>query len=117
MKLANAKRVDYAHRSDTAYAAWKEKQTSDGIKGIEEQDQMVNDYTDRKEKAQKSRPSWPPCFLHGGPWGVSATGLYDQYCLGYVAFTAQNPNVPMPSGPVVTGYGGACKEATAPGQY
>ena len=36
---------EYARRSDTAYAAWKEKQTSDGTEGIEEWDQMVNNYT------------------------------------------------------------------------
>ena len=41
---------DYARRRDTAYAAWKEKQTSDGVKGMEERDQMVNDYTDGKRR-------------------------------------------------------------------
>ena len=38
MKLANAKCVNL-RRSDTAFTAWKEKQISDGIKGIEERDQ------------------------------------------------------------------------------
>ena len=61
-----------ARRSDTAYAAWKEKQTSDGIKGIEEWDQMVNDYMDGKRRPKNPDPLGPPfptwrnagCFSH-----------------------------------------------------
>ena len=51
---------DYARRSDTAYAVWKEKQTSDGVKGIEEPDQTVNDYTDGKKRPKNPDPLGPP---------------------------------------------------------
>ena len=45
---------ELACRSDIAFAAWKEKQISEGVKGIEEWDQMVNDYMDGKRKPKKS---------------------------------------------------------------
>ena len=70
---------DYARRSDTAYATWKEKQTSDGVKGMEERDQMVNDYTDGKRRPKNPDPLSPPvCYMedHGG---VPAADLSDQY--------------------------------------
>ena len=51
---------DLARRSDTAYAAWKEKQISDGMKGIEERDQMVNDYMDGKRRPKNPDPLGPP---------------------------------------------------------
>ena len=81
---------EYARRSDTAYAAWKEKQTSDGVKGIEERDQMVNDYMDRKRRPKNPDPLGPPfptwrnagCFSH---WPLRPI------LLGYVAFTAWTP--------------------------
>ena len=50
---------DYERRSDTAYAAWKEKQTSDGVKGMEERDQMVNDYMDGKRRPKNPDPLGP----------------------------------------------------------
>ena len=81
---------EYACRSDTAYAVWKEKQTSDGVKGIEERDQMVNDYTDRKRRPKNPDPLGPPfptwrnvgCFSH---WPPRPT------LLGYVDFTTWTP--------------------------
>ena len=110
------KACEYACRSDMAYATWKEKQTSDGVKGIEEWDQMVNDYMDGKRRPKNPDPLGPPRFLHGGTRGVSATGLYDQHFWAMLL---------LPRGPQrayafrsrVTGHGGACKEATAPGQH
>ena len=68
---------DLARRSDSDFAAWKEQQIGKGVKGIEEQDNMVNDYMDRKRKPQNPDPLGPR-FLHGGMWGVSAPGFYDQ---------------------------------------
>ena len=51
---------ELAHKSDTAFAAWKEKQISEGVKGIEERDQMVNDYMDGKRKPKILTPLAPP---------------------------------------------------------
>ena len=51
---------DLARRSDTDFAAWKEKQISEGMKGIEEQDNMVNDYMDGKRKPKNPDPLGPP---------------------------------------------------------
>ena len=81
---------EYARRNDTAYAAWKEKQTCDGIKGIEEWDQMVNDYMDEKRRPKNPDPLGPPfptwrnagCFSH---WPLQPI------LLGYVTFTARTP--------------------------
>ena len=107
---------DYARRSDTVYAAWKEKQTSDGVKGIEERDQMVNDYMDGKRRPKNPDPSWPPCFLHGGPWGVPATDLSDQYFWA-MSLLLHGPQRTYALWSSITSYGRACKEASAPGQH
>ena len=64
---------DLVRRSDTDFAAWKEKQISEGVKGIEERDNMVNDYMDGKRKPKNPNPLGPPfptwrnagCF---SPW-------------------------------------------------
>ena len=72
---------ELAHRSDTTFAVWKEKQISEGVKGIEEWDQMVNNYVDGKRKPKNPDPLGPPfptwrsagCFslwlLRPRPWG------------------------------------------------
>ena len=85
-------------RSDTAYAAWKEKQISDGIEGIEEWDQMVNDYTDRKKKAQKSRPPWPP-ITYMEERGVFQPLASTTNTFGLCRFYRADPNTPMPTDP------------------
>ena len=61
-KLGNAKHSEHARRSDTDFAAGKEKQISEGMKGIEERDNMVNDYMDGKRKPKNPDPLGPPPF-------------------------------------------------------
>ena len=51
---------ELARKSDTDFAAWKEKLISEGMKGIEEWDSMVNDYTDGKRKPKNPDPLGPP---------------------------------------------------------
>ena len=58
----------------------------------------------------------PPRFLHGGTWGVSATGLYDQYFWAMLLLLC-GPQRAYAFRSRVTGHGGACKEATAPCQH
>ena len=41
---------ELARRSNTNFATWKEKLISEGVKGIEEWDNMVNDYMYGKRK-------------------------------------------------------------------
>ena len=53
---------ELACRSDTDFAAWKEKEISKGMKGIEEWDKMVNDYTDSKRKPKNPDTLGPPPF-------------------------------------------------------
>ena len=36
---------ELVRKSDTDFAAWKDKLISEGVKGIQERDSMVNDYT------------------------------------------------------------------------
>ena len=107
---------DYARRSDTAYATWKEKQTSDGIKGIEEWDQMVNDYTDGKRRPKNPDPLGPPVsYMEDRRVFQPLTSPTNTF--GLCRFYRADPNVPMPSGPVSPATGRACKKASAPGQH
>ena len=59
-KLANAKRMTLHAEVTPDFAAWKEQQISKGVKGIEERDNMVNDYMDRKRKPKNPDPLGPP---------------------------------------------------------
>ena len=90
---------DYACRSDTAYAAWKEKQTSDGVKGIEERDQMVNDYTGGKRRPKNPDPLGPP-VSYMEDRGVFQPLTSPTNTFGLCRFYRTDPNAPMPSGPV-----------------
>ena len=107
---------EHARRSDTAYATWKEKQINDGIEGIAEWDQMVDDYTDGKKRPKNPDPLGPPHYLHGGTRGVSATGLHNQYvwAMSLLLRGSQRTYALWSRFP---GHSGACKEATAPGQH
>ena len=52
---------ELAHKSDTDFTAWKDKLIGEGVKGIQEQDSMVNDYTDGgKRKPKNPDPLGPP---------------------------------------------------------
>ena len=90
---------DYARRSDTAYAAWKEKQTSDGVKGIEERDQMVNDYTDGKRRPKNPDPLGPP-VSYMEDRGVFQPLTSPTNTFGLCRFYRADPNVPLPLSPV-----------------
>ena len=90
---------DYAHRSDTAYAAWKEKQASDGVKGIEERDQMVNDYMDGKRRPKNPDPLGPP-VSYMEDRRVFQPLISPTNTFGLCRFYRVDPNTPMPSGPV-----------------
>ena len=80
----------YACKSDMAYAAWKEKQTSDGVEGIEEWDQTVNDYTDGKKRPKNPDPL-RPLFPTWRNAGYSSHWPLRPILMGYAAFTAQTP--------------------------
>ena len=92
------KACEYARRSDTAYATWKEKQTSDGIKGIEEWDQMVNDYTDGKKRPKNPDPLGPP-ISYMEECGVFQPLASTTNTFGLCRFYHTDPNTPMPTGP------------------
>ena len=52
---------ELARKSDTDFTAWKDKLIGEGVKGIQEQDSMVNDYTDGgKRKPKNPGPLGPP---------------------------------------------------------
>ena len=55
----------------------------------------------REEKAQKSRSSRPPCFIHGGARGIPATDLSNQYLRAMPLLPCVDPNMPLPSSPVL----------------
>ena len=89
---------ELAGRSDTAFTAWKEKQISDGMKGIEVQDQMVNDYTDGKRKPKNPDPLGPP-ISYMEECGVFQPLATTTNTLGLCRFYRMDPNMPMPTGP------------------
>ena len=89
---------ELARRSDTAFAAWKEKQISDGVKGIEERDQMVNDYMDGKRKPKNPDPLGPP-VSYMEECGVFQPLASTTNTLGLCHFYRVDPNTPMPTGP------------------
>ena len=77
---------EVAHKNDTNFAAWKDKLISDGTTGLQERDNVVNDYADGKRKPKN------PNFL--GPlsliWkNVGSLSHYppQQILWGYVVFT------------------------------
>ena len=92
------KACELACRSDTAFTTWKEKQISDGVKGIEERDQMVNDYTDGKRKPKNPDPLGPP-ISYMEERGVFQPLASTTNTLGLCRFYRTDPNMPMPTGP------------------
>ena len=92
------KACELACRSDMAFATWKEKQISDGIKGIEERDQMVNDYTDGKRKPKNPNPLGPP-VSYMEECRVFEPLASTTNTLGLCRFYHMDPNTPMPTGP------------------
>ena len=94
------KACEYARRSDTAYATWKEKQTSDGVKGIEERAQIVNDYTDGKRKPKNPDPLGPP-VSYMEDRGVFQPLTSPTNTFGLCHFYRVDPNVSLPSSPIL----------------
>ena len=89
---------DLACRSDTDFAAWKEKQISEGVKGIEEWDNMVNDYTDGKRKPKNPDPLGPP-ISYMEECGVFQPLASTTNPLGLCHFYRVDPNVSTPKTP------------------
>ena len=89
---------DLACRSDTDFAAWKEKQISEGVKGIEERDNMVNDYMNGKRKPKNPDPLGPPVSY------MEEHGVFQPLAsmtnpLGLCHFYCVDHNVSMPKTP------------------
>ena len=54
---------ELARKSDTDFAAWKDKLIGEGVKGIQEWDSRVNDYTDSGKRRPKNPDLLgPPVF-------------------------------------------------------
>ena len=115
MKLANAKRVTMRIDVNMAYAAWKEKQTSDGVKGMEERDQMVNEYMDGKRRPKNPDPLGPP-VSYMEDRGVFQPLTSPTNTFGLCRFYRARPQHASTLESSITSYYGACKEASAPGQ-
>ena len=106
---------ELACKNDTDFTAWRDNLISEGVKGIQEWDSMVNDYTNSgKRKPKNPDPLGPPHFLHEGMWGISAPTLHDE-SFGIMSL--------LPCGPIdriytniskTTGHGGTCQESPSP---
>ena len=90
----------YARKSDTGYATWKEKQTSDGVEGLEERDQTVNDYTDGKKRPKNPYPLGPP-VSYMEECGVFQPLTSPTNTYGLCHFYRADPNVSLPSSPIL----------------
>ena len=51
---------EVARKNDTDFAAWKDKLISDGTMGLQERDNVVNDYADGKRKPKNPDSLGPP---------------------------------------------------------
>ena len=89
---------ELAHRSDTDFAAWKEKEISKGMKGIEERDKMVNDYMDGKRRPKNPDTLGPP-VSYMEECGVFQPLASTTNPLGLCRFYCADPNMSMPKGP------------------
>ena len=67
--LANAKR-ELARKSDTDFAAWKDKLISDGTMGLQEWDTVVNDYADGGKRKPKNPDFFGPPVTYMEERGV-----------------------------------------------
>ena len=89
---------ELACRSDRDFAAWKEKQISECVKGIEERDKVVNDYMDGKRKPKSPDTLGPP-VSYMEERGVFQPLASTTNSLGLCHFYRVDPNVSMPTGP------------------
>ena len=51
---------ELARKSDTDFTAWKDKLISDGVTGLQEPDNVVNDYADDGKRRPKNPDSFGP---------------------------------------------------------
>ena len=89
---------EVARRSDTDFAAWKEKEVNKGMKGIEEREKMVNNYMDSKRKPENPDTLGSPVSYmeeHGVFQPLAST----TNTLGLCHFYCTDPNVSMPTDP------------------
>ena len=54
---------ELAHKSDTDFAAWKDKLISNGMRGLQEWDKVVNDYADNGKRKPKNPDLFGPLPL------------------------------------------------------
>ena len=110
------KACELARKSDTDFMAWKEKLISEGVKGIQEWDSMVNDYADSGKRRPKNPDTLrPPHSLHEGTWGIPAPALHDMNPLGLCHFYPMDPASVSTLAPLkVTCHGGTSPGSPAP---
>ena len=89
---------EVARRSDTDFTAWKEKEVNKGVKGIEEQDKMVNDYTDGKREPKNPDTLGRP-ISYMEEHRVFQSLASTTNTLGLCHFYHADPNMSMPTGP------------------
>ena len=68
--LANAKQRELACKSDTDFAAWKDKLISDRMMGLQELDNVVNDYDDGGKRKPKNPDFFGPPVTYMEKRGV-----------------------------------------------
>ena len=111
-----SKACDLAHKSDTDFAAWKDKLISEGVKGIHERDNTVNDYTDggKRRRPKNPDPLGPPVSYmkeHGVFKPLQSTTNPLGLCHFYHVDSANMSTLAPPKPP---GHNRTCEESPDP---
>ena len=61
---------EFAHKGDTEFTAWKDKCISEGVKGIQDRDNLVNNYTDGGKRKPKNPDTFAPPISYMKECGV-----------------------------------------------
>ena len=84
---------ELARKSDTDFAAWKDKLISDGTTGLQERDNVVNDYADGGKRKPKNPNTFSPPVTYMEECGVFKPLPSTMNPLGLCHFYPANPTI------------------------
>ena len=94
---------ELARKSDTDFTVWKDKLISDGVTGLQERDNVVNDYADVRKRRPKNPDSFGPPVSYMEDHGVFKPLASTTNPLGLWRFYPADPTIastlPTPKSP------------------
>ena len=87
------KACELARKSDTDFMAWKDKLISDGVTGLQERDNVVNDYADSGKRRPKNPDSFGPPVSYMEDHGVFKPLASTTNPLGLCRFYPADPTI------------------------